>query len=183
MSIPAKISYNVKWPKKLVDRAKKGGTFSRGIPWIDKRVLKRVGNLMVKEVRDNIRLSRSITGGNLKALSQKRKDRKSSQGMPYPNTPLRAWGTLYRSIYYSKTKSSEDNVVVAIKKVGKYGTKTIINAQELAATQQSGSYGGPPRLFFGISNKSKKLIKNLIKREFLVKFRRAELVRQSPRQR
>jgi len=174
MRIDATIESQIRWPRELVKSAKAGGTFARGTPGVGTRLLKQVAALVMRGIKDNIKKSRSARG-NLASLSNKTIDEKRRMGVPYPTKPLRRKGVLYRAIHYYKSGPNEG--VVSIIPRGRYGTKTKLNARQIAEEHINGTYGGPKRDFWFIHAETKKNVDEAIRREFDRLFRRADLAK------
>jgi len=162
--------YKIKWPAELVEEAKSYGGFARGTPEVGSRIIKRVAALIVRGIKDNIKLSRGVRGGKLTPLDRDTIRKKQNKGYPYPMKPLRAKGILYRSIHYFKTGPAAGQI--SIKAIGKP------SRLDIAEWQQTGEYGGPKRVFFGISKQTRTNVNALIKREFLSMMRRSKTIAQ-----
>jgi len=143
MQVTIDVQYNIKWPKDLPTTGEGINTFRGGTPQVGTRLLERVGAKIVRGIKNNLKNSIGIRGGKLASLDERTVAEKRRLGYANPETPLRAKNILYNAIKYFSTGKSAGKV--SIIKRGKP------NRLDVAKWQQSGTYKGPRRVFFGIN--------------------------------
>ena len=175
MRLDVSIETQIKWPADLMEGVSKSGGFVRGTPPVGDKIVKRIAAVVVRGVKNNIKRSMTEDGGRLQRLNDKTIEKKAKAGNPYPSRPLRAKGVLYRAIHFFKTGPNKG--AVSIKRVGKYGTKTRLNAAQIAEVHING-LGVPVRDFWFISTKTNKDISTIIREEFKKMMRRSKPISQ-----